>query len=116
MKRRKLSTPAEKPDAQRGRTKVRFAVNYCLDPVKVAISRLSDSEFDHMDRSELISIVRSSGLNHMCHECDAHLEFLDDQHLRMLACQARSICQRATHSAYIEHGKPSPFLCHVALN
>jgi hypothetical protein len=88
---------------------------YCLDPLKVAISRLSDAEFDRMERDELKDVVRFTGLDRASDECEEHLNFIDDRGLRMLACLARVSCQRAIHNAYIEHGQSSPFIGCVLL-
>ncbi len=116
MNRKQFFGAVEEPVHRRGQTKVDYRIGFCLDPVKVAISRLSDSEVEQMDRNELVSIVKISGLDHMCNETDTHLQFADEHRLRMLACLARCVCQRAIHSAYIERGQPSPFLGHVAVN
>jgi len=79
------------------------------------ISRFSDAELDRMKRDDLVDVVRFAGLGGATSQSGAHLEFIDDQRLRRLACVARLACQRAVHSAYVEHGCVSPFIGCVAL-
>lgn len=115
LRRYSVFTPANETPRTPSRKAAPGQFGFSLDPLKVAISRFSDAELDRMKREDLLDVVRFAGLDGGTSQSGSHLEFIDDQSLRRLACVARLACQRAIHSAYVEHDRVSPFIGCVAL-
>jgi hypothetical protein len=84
-------------------------VEFSLDPLKVAIARLSDSDFSRMNRDDLIHLVSYAVLDGMSFESQARLDFIDDFQLKRLAYLARLACQRKVNSVFFERGRRCPF-------
>lgn len=104
-------------DQQRGRQSYTSDKrDFYLDPLRVAISRLSDAEFNKMQREDLLDVLRFAGLDCLATVNSAQFEFVNDTDLRRLAYIARFACQRAIHCACIEQGQASPFSTFVSVN
>lgn|GEM_PF-5481787 len=81
-----------------------------LDPLNVAIARLSDAELARMNREDLIDIVNYSVLDRLAIMGRARLDFIDDSQLKRLASLARFSCRRKVDSAFFERGLRCDFL------
>ena len=80
-----------------------------LDPLNVAIARLSDDEVTHMNREDLIDLVTYAVLDHLTIEDRAHLDFVEDSQLKRLACLARFASRRKVNSVFFARGLRCPF-------
>ena len=105
------SESGRNPQANRAMsTTIAGNVQSSLDPLNVAIARLSDAEVAGMNREDLIDLVNYSVLDRLSMNGRAHLDFVDDSQLKRLACLARFACRRKVNSAFFERGRRPPFI------
>lgn len=85
------------------------SVELCLDPLKVAIARLSDNDIRQMRPRELAEVVKFSG-ELSSRDWFKQLRFMEHDDLIRLAFLARRGCQHEVNAAYQRRGQRIPFV------
>lgn len=83
------------------------AVEYCLDPVKVAIARFSDEEIQEMNHFELVELTKFARV-FSSREMDS-LRFTEHDGLARTAFLARRLCRQDVNDAYRRRGREVPY-------
>src|SRR5690242_17072427 len=75
------------------------AFDLCLDPLKVAVARLSDQDIRRMKSRELIDVIKFSDV-FSSRTWFQQLRFMDYEDLNRLAYLARRACRHEINAAY----------------
>ncbi len=82
----------------------RDAVEFCLDPVRVAIARFSDEDILRLDSFELADLLKLSGM-FSSREWRYALTSMGGDELRLTAFLARRFCRKELNNAYQRRGR-----------
>ena len=83
------------------------AVEFCLDPVQVAIARFSDEEIGEMNRFELVELTKLSRV--FSSREMISLRFMEHDELKQMAFLARRLCRQDMNVAYQRRGREVPY-------
>ena len=79
-------------------------VEFCLDPMQVAIARFSDDEIRQMKRLDLVELIKTSRV-FLTRQWMTSLRFMEYDELKQMAFLARRLCRQDVNAALRRQGR-----------